>query len=95
MEDLLYGCASEKDEILKIISDAVITDASDEFRAGRIKVSTLISRDEYFRIIFLNGYGQASLNLTLFLSDENNYLDFTERIAEWKKDYPEFFKEIL
>ena len=92
MRDLLYNAAGLEDEILSILPDAVIEDASDETHPGRLSITTDIQDEEYYKLIFLNGFGHFSLGLTMYLIPDHNYVSFLSKIAGWRKEYPHLFK---
>ena len=87
MHDLIYGGNEYIDDIKEIFPTAKIEDASDEIHEDRISIEVDLERKEYFRLIILNGFGQMSLGAHLLIKDE-----VAEWIAEWKIDYPQYFK---
>lgn len=93
MNDLIYGGTVYRDELEKLFPGCKITDASDEIHEDRISLEIEMDRMEYMRIICLNGFFDASFAFCVWCRAPGNKIEFHNKLAEWKRDYPQYFKE--
>jgi len=88
ISDLIYGGDEYLDEIKGLFPTAKIEDASDEVHEGRISIDVEMEDEEYFRTIILNGFGEMSISAQMMDNET-----IKKWFVNWKRDYPEFFKE--
>ena len=93
MNDLIYGGDDYKKELSEIFPSAVFEDASDDIHRDRISLEVDIEQDEYLRLIAFNGFVNMSLCAQLFFMDKDNKNKIKSLIDNWKRDYPEYFRQ--
>ena len=94
MYDLIYGGRTYTQELKNLFPNATIEDASDFIHEDRISVQIEMDEKEYFRIIFLNGFGNMSLQLGLIKADPERTTELLNWLQEWKQNFPQYFKPV-
>jgi hypothetical protein len=90
MYDLIYGGQEYQEELQTLFPTAKITDASDDIHGGRLVLEVEIEEEEYDRIIFLNGFAEFSLRISMWMIEKKE--DVILKLKEWREKFPEFFE---